>query len=224
MRSPWSPCKCMYLSKEQFSMQLMLRAWHSGLELHGGHRCPFNHCRALLMTSNMHYVQKPFPITSWIGMIIELFFFFLPNVCQLSIDISTHKKYWGKKIPIKQQIVAWETDLTGTNMQVIKVCTYFFVLSGFEFLIANWNLPLYLGLLLCFWITMDIIMSYLLSWPTIVFSLVMLIARRLNAYYTLCVLCPQILKPADKKKFTYGLNSGRPLTPPRGPAKNKGKK
>ena len=98
------------------------------------------------------------------------------------------------------------------------------MLSGFEFLIANWNLPLYLGLLLCFWITMDIIMSYLLSWPTIVFSLVMLIARRLNAYYTLCVLCPQILKPADKKKFTYGLNSGRPLTPPRGPAKNKGKK
>ena len=35
----------------------------------------------------------------------------------------------------------------------------------------------------------------------------------------------QILKPADKKKFPYGgLNSGRPITPPRGAAQKKGKK
>ena len=37
----------------------------------------------------------------------------------------------------------------------------------------------------------------------------------------------QILKPADKKKFPYGgLNSGRPVTPPRGATvqKAKGKK
>ena len=34
----------------------------------------------------------------------------------------------------------------------------------------------------------------------------------------------QILKPADKRKFTYGgLNAGRPVTPPRG-ANNKYKK
>lgn len=34
----------------------------------------------------------------------------------------------------------------------------------------------------------------------------------------------QILKPADKKKFPYGgLNAGRPVTPPRGQAKGKGK-
>ncbi|KAI4482827.1 hypothetical protein M0804_008680 [Polistes exclamans] len=34
----------------------------------------------------------------------------------------------------------------------------------------------------------------------------------------------QILKPADKRKFTYGgLNAGRPVTPPRG-ANNKNKK
>ncbi|KAK2165975.1 hypothetical protein LSH36_44g17021 [Paralvinella palmiformis] len=34
----------------------------------------------------------------------------------------------------------------------------------------------------------------------------------------------QILKPADKKKFPYGgLQAGRPVTPPRGSAKNKGK-
>lgn len=34
----------------------------------------------------------------------------------------------------------------------------------------------------------------------------------------------QILKPADKKKFPYGgLNQGRPVTPPRGNAKAKGK-
>ena len=96
MRSPWSPCKCMYLSKEQFSMQLMLRAWHSGLELHGGHRCPFNHCRALLMTSNMHYVQKPFPITSWIGMIIELLFFFYQMYASFQL-IFQHTKNTGEK-------------------------------------------------------------------------------------------------------------------------------
>jgi len=36
---------------------------------------------------------------------------------------------------------------------------------------------------------------------------------------------PQILKPADKKKFPYGgLNSGRPVTPPRGGQQGKGKK
>ena len=35
----------------------------------------------------------------------------------------------------------------------------------------------------------------------------------------------QILKPADKKKFPYGgLNSGRPVTPPRGGQQGKGKK
>ncbi|KAB7505140.1 Serine/threonine-protein phosphatase alpha-1 isoform [Armadillidium nasatum] len=35
----------------------------------------------------------------------------------------------------------------------------------------------------------------------------------------------QILKPADKKKFSYGgLNTGRPVTPPRGAANQKGKK
>jgi serine/threonine-protein phosphatase PP1 catalytic subunit len=35
----------------------------------------------------------------------------------------------------------------------------------------------------------------------------------------------QILKPADKKKFPYGgLNSGRPITPPRGGTQKKGKK
>ena len=35
----------------------------------------------------------------------------------------------------------------------------------------------------------------------------------------------QILKPADKKKFPYGgLNSGRPITPPRGANQKKGKK
>ena len=37
-------------------------------------------------------------------------------------------------------------------------------------------------------------------------------------------VCVQILKPADKKKFPYGgLNQGRPVTPPRGNAKAKGK-
>lgn len=37
---------------------------------------------------------------------------------------------------------------------------------------------------------------------------------------------PQILKPSEKKaKYQYGgLNSGRPVTPPRGPPKTKGKK
>lgn len=37
---------------------------------------------------------------------------------------------------------------------------------------------------------------------------------------------PQILKPSEKKaKYQYGgLNSGRPVTPPRGPPKAKGKK
>jgi len=35
----------------------------------------------------------------------------------------------------------------------------------------------------------------------------------------------QILKPADKKKFPYGgLNTGRPVTPLRGAANQKGKK
>ncbi len=33
----------------------------------------------------------------------------------------------------------------------------------------------------------------------------------------------QILKPADKRKFQYNLNTGRPVTPPRG-ANNKNKK
>lgn len=34
----------------------------------------------------------------------------------------------------------------------------------------------------------------------------------------------QILKPADKRKFQYGgINSGRPVTPPRGYSKNKKK-
>jgi hypothetical protein len=33
------------------------------------------------------------------------------------------------------------------------------------------------------------------------------------------------LQPADKKKFPYGgLNSGRPVTPPRGAQQKKGKK
>lgn len=34
----------------------------------------------------------------------------------------------------------------------------------------------------------------------------------------------QILKPADKKKFPYGgVQGSRPVTPPKGPVKNKGK-
>lgn len=33
----------------------------------------------------------------------------------------------------------------------------------------------------------------------------------------------QILKPADKRKFQYNMNAGRPVTPPRG-ATNKNKK
>ena len=40
----------------------------------------------------------------------------------------------------------------------------------------------------------------------------MVLSNDTGALFTL-----QILKPADKKKFPYGgLNSGRPVTPPRG--------